>query len=513
MINIKKLSKYALVGAILAFSNSACTDLTETLYDTIPEFEKGGVAPTEAQVNSILLSIYTNMGPIADHNNLFSIQEVSTDEMIIPQRGGDWYDGGQWIRMHRHQYTPSEESLNNVWRLLYTGVSRCNTLLDQIKGDAALAGRLNPEIRGMRALYYFWLCDVFGNVPIVTIKPGPEAIPQGGTKTRAEVYAFVESELNAVVGSLSKDKAASYGKMNYYSAKAILAKLYLNANVYKGAPEWAKCVAACNDIITDAKYSLETDYYNNFDASNEDSKENIFVIPYDAAKLEGFHIGQMSLHYASKATFELTEQPWNGYCSVAEFYNSYSATDKRRANFLAGQQYAADGVTKIEDSAAEGTDPDGKLLNFTPELNQLYPRCLRQAGVRVAKYKIEKGAKPNLNNDFPLFRFADVWLMKAEALWRQNAADPMALTMVNDIRTRAGVPVFTALTSDDLLAELGREKFAEAWRRNDLIRFGKYFKPYNKFKTTEDKPCVGIFPIPELQLRSSKSLIQNECYK
>lgn len=502
---------------VLIVGLGSCADLTETVYDEVPksEYDKTLTSPTEAQLRDGLNSIYTNMSPIAGHGNLFSIQEVSTDEMIIPQRGGDWYDGGQWIRMHRHVYQPTEEAFNNVWRLMYSGIVTCNRILVQSKQlNPTLAAQLEPELRAVRALYYFWLCDLFGNVPIATKWATNITTVIGDeikTRTRADVYAFVESELTAALPNLTKDVATSYGKMNYWAAKALLAKLYLNAQVYKGAPEWAKCAAACSEIIASGKYRLEPNFFHNFDATNDDSRENMFVIPYQAGRLDGFNLAQMTLHYASKETYNLQDQPWNGYCSSAEFYNSFDTSDVRRASLLAGQQRTASGAI-LEDSGAESKDPDGKPVNFTPQLNELYPNCLRQAGVRVGKYPFASGAKPSLDNDFPLLRYADVLLMQAEALWRQSNTDPAAIALVNQIRTRANMRPYTTLTSDEFLKELGREKFAEAWRRNDMIRFGKYFQAYG-LKTGTDQPCKGIFPIPTPQINANTSLVQNDCYK
>ncbi|MEO5581672.1 MAG: RagB/SusD family nutrient uptake outer membrane protein, partial [Saprospiraceae bacterium] len=152
-----------------------------------------------------------------------------------------------------------------------------------------------------------------------------------------------------------------------------------------------------------------------------------------------------------------------------------------------------------------------KGLNFTPKINEQFPNCLRQGGARIGKFEYASGATPNLSNDFPIFRLADILLVKAEALWRKNNADATALAIVNQIRARALATPFSALTADLLLAERGREMFAEGWRRQDLIRFGQYTaaRPY---KPADTKACFDIFPIPKPQLDANKSLKQNPCY-
>jgi hypothetical protein len=304
---------------------------------------------------------------------------------------------------------------------------------------------------------------------------------------------------------------STYGRVNYWVLKSYQAKLFLNAGVYTGTAKWNDALAACDEIINSGKYSLENNFSANFKEKNEGSKENIFVVPYDFAKAGGFNWGQMTLHYASQLTYNLQAQPWNGYCSLTDFYNSFDNADvRKKANFVAGPQFAADG-TRLVDDKAESNDPDGQPLTFTPEINMLEPSCLRQAGVRIGKYEYANGATPNLSNDFVLMRFADIILMKSECLLR-NGNKAGAITEVNKIRKRAGVADFTDLTLTTLLAERGREMFAEGWRRQDMIRFDTYTKPF-QFKTATDKACIIVFPIPQNQLNTNPALIQNECYK
>jgi len=292
----------------------------------------------------------------------------------------------------------------------------------------------------------------------------------------------------------------------------------LNAEVYSGKAEWAKAEAAA-DAAMAGPFMMEDDYFANFNTDNDSSTEMIMGIPYDRTNLGGFNLAQMTLHYGSQATFELEAQPWNGYCALQEFYNSYEDGDRRkgvsgdqsvRGNFHAGPQYASDGVTPIEDGGAEAGDPDGAGLVFTPEINEHFPNALRQAGARIGKYEFAKGASPNLSVDYPLFRLGGVMLDKAEAVWRQTPTSTDALNMVNSIRMRADVDPFDALTADNLLAERGREGFAEMWRRQDLIRFGKWGDEWD-FKPASDA-TKEIYPIPQTQLNINENLRQNDGY-
>lgn len=518
------LLKSLLLLLFLAPFSQSCTNLDEEIFDNLTD---ANFPTTEAQFIAALGASYTSLYGWCNHNNIFSLQEVSSDEIMIPHRGADWFDGGQWIRTHRHQFSPADEAINNGWNFLYGGVNNCNRVIDLFnklvsegKVPAAQAESFIAEVRTLRALFYYWLLDAYGNVPIVTSFATSDPNPANGATFaagRTAVYNFIESELNASVPKLTTDKGgAAYARMNYWAGKFLQAKLYLNAQVYTGTPQWDKADAALTEIINSGKYSLESDYFANFNTNNSGSNENIFVIPYDEAQAQGFNLAQMTLHYASQATFKLQQQPWNGYCTLQEFYNSYNNADKRkgvsgnqriRGNFHAGPQFSADGVQLLDSSA---DDPDGPPLNFTPEVNALEPNCYRQAGARVGKFEFAIGATPNLSNDFPLFRYGDVILMKAEVLWRKNPNDANAVTLVNQIRTRAGLPNLTSLNDDELLAERGREMFYEGWRRNDLIRFGRWGNPW-AFKAASDANKI-VFPIPQPARNANPNLRQNPGY-
>jgi hypothetical protein len=199
---------------------------------------------------------------------------------------------------------------------------------------------------------------------------------------------------------------------------------------------------------------------------------------------------------------------------LEDFYNSYEDGDDRKAvNFLVGQQYDASG-NPLTDTGAEPTDPDGPPLIFTPHVNQLEPNAWRQGGARVGKFEYKNGATNNLSNDFPIFRYGDILMIKAEALCRKNGDwnDATAKALVNQVRARAGVADLSTLTENDFLAERGREMFAEAKRRMDLIRFGKYTDQWG-FKTAPDDGEFRIlFPIPFAQRNANPSLVQNDGY-
>ena len=506
------------LSAALLIGLPGCTDLEEEPFSALPSDTFG---QTDEQFIAVLGAAYTSLyGLLGNHNSYWSLQEVSTDEAVIPTRGADWGDGGQWVRVHTHKMAPNEESINNAWNFLYTGVSTTNRLIEQLQVlNPELAAPFVNELRGLRALYYYCLVDMFGNVPLITKFAGSETNPP--TTSRTEVYNFVVSELTEIIPTLDRaSNLSTYGRMNRNAARMILAKMYLNSQVYTGTARYAEANVVLDSIIASGNYQLEGNYFANFNVDNLKSRESIFAIPYDEVFAQNFNLGQMTLHYQSQNTFASVDQPWNGYATLQEFYNSYEDRDIRkgipgdqqtRSNFLAGPQFGADGRTRLVDPAAEASDPDGKPLTFTPEINQLQPGAFRQAGARIAKFEYEQGFRSSLNNDFPIFRYADALLMKAECLMRtKGEANGDALSLINQVRGRARATELSSATFESLLAERGRELFAEGHRRSDLIRLGKWTGTWWEKPVSAD--FTKLMPIPTNQLAANPGLVQNPGY-
>lgn len=540
----------ALMFAI-AFGQS-CTNLDETLYDTVTP---DNFFKSQEEFVSALGAAYTTLSGYAD-GDIAHVQEVTTDEAAVPTRGSDWDDGGTWRRLHLHAWKFEDDNMGGSWDFCFSGVNTANRLIYQfqtlVKGgqvDQAAADAYISELQAVRGFFYWQLVDIYGNVPIVTDFASGDAAP--ATKPRAQVYSFVVGDLETAVPKLSKAvDGTTYGRMNYYAGQMLLAKLYLNAGVYTGTPQWAKVLTACDEIINSGKYSLESNYFANFNVNNSSSKEFIFAIPYDQIFFQGFNLACETLHYGSQFTYNLTQQPWNGFCTLEQFYNSYSSNDLRkgdvgtqtapaakRGNFLAGYQWTSGGKLVIDDGA-DATDPDGKPLNFgnigdgVPTINELGPQCWRQSGVRIGKWEFGMGADPaNMSNDFSVFRYADVLLMKAEALFRLNRASE-ALPLVNQVRARAGLTALTSLDATvsfdpagavipggELFNEMGREMFYEHNRRQDLIRWGfwsqnaKWTLPHhNVGDVVKSDAYLSIFPINRAKLQANPNLVQNPGY-
>lgn len=523
-----------MIGLGVTFFTLSCTDLDEELYSdvTADNFFK-----TEDEFIAALGQAYSSFGGIGNHSNLWSINEISSDELTISTKGGDWYDGGVLLQLHRHEFAPDNGFFNNAWTFIYGGINTCNRLIFQFESlGTPEADAFIAELRGVRALWYYWAVDAFGNVPLVVdfTETDPPA-----TASRQEVFNFIESELNDVIPILPTARDAStYGRMTKWAALAIRCKLYLNAGVFTGTPQWQKAADDANDLITNGGYSLEGVYKSNFAINNAGSKENIFVYPYDKVFAQGFNWVAMTLSVASGPTYNLTFQPWNGYQTVEEFYNSYidpvqnpgpqgpvwkgltkdldadgvsddiGTVDLRLSNFIVGPQYNQDG-TRTLDGGFESNDFDGAPVTFTPQLNEIFPQGLRQAGARIGKYEFEVGGTNNMSNDFVIFRLSDIILTLAEAKFRLGDVGE-ALVLVNSIRERAGVDPFDALTLDLLYAERGREMYAEMTRRQDQIRFDKWDDAW--WEKNVSDAHYKLFPIPKPQLDANNKLVQNPGY-
>jgi hypothetical protein len=389
----------------------------------------------------------------------------------------------------------------------------------------------------MRAYYYWLICDNFGDAPLVTAKTSdlPEKTP------RQEIYNFIVSELTEVIPKLNEEQGGNmYGRMNKWAGKALLANVYLNAEIYTGQAHWQDCITQCDDIINSGKCALSSVYKDLFRAQGvEDSPEILFTVPYDMNLAGGNNFHMFSWHGELKKKFETEASPWGDGAAkgVSQFVDTYDTDDSRLEDtWLMGPQFEADGVTPLLGVYDKKDDPlvfskDLPSGNYTNE----------GEGYRMNKYEVEKGTSGNSSTDVPLFRYAQVLLMKAECLLRLG--QPGAGALVTQVRQRAfkDNPSSATVTDEQLKEnssykygyvenyvivdpgdqspvqfgrmydELGWEFAWESFRRRDAIRFGVYTKKsWLSHKPQGDYRAV--FPIPETVLTSNPKLVQNPSY-
>ncbi len=528
-------NKYLIIS-FLVLLLASCTNLDEKLKGDItqdiqiPGIGGGGGGGTSDILGGAFAGL-RNIGT-ANHSNIYSVQEITSDEMCIGAKGGDWFDGGILVELHRHTYTPTHGFVNNTWNALYGAINTTNELL---KGGTLDANQ-TAQVRALRAYYYMKLMDLYGNVKIVT-QPGVDA-PQ---VPRQQVFSFVESELLAALGVSSVGPGmdlsgsplgtgADKNRINTYGALGIIAQLYLNAEVYTGTKMYDKAEAAASYVINSGAYSLCGDgckvpnlgrrpsvasdpenlegYAAVFAPNNENNPENIFTVYFDEAKAGGMNFAMMSLHYSSQFTWNFTAQPWNGYATLEEFYNSYDNADVRKKNnFIVGPQLDFGG-SAILDYAADDSDLQ---LNYTPAINELSPNCKREAGARPGKFSYKQLGRPDMDNDYPIVRLGDLYLIRAEAKARMSGNWNDAVADANVIRRRAKVSEYSTLTAAEFLKERGREMYQEGIRRTDLIRFGKYNDAW--WEKPASQPFRNLFPIPQDAINAANgTLTQNPGY-
>lgn len=478
---------------IIASLFFGCTDLEEDVLDKIPE--------DQYTIDPVLqmTPIYEPMREMIDNGGWWFAQELTGDAVVAPTRASDWDDGGKWRVLHTHTWDNNTEAINNMWSRFYNGVGQANKFIEAqqpLAGDSLIdAGIAKGKL--LRSFYYYLLIDNYGDVPFITEFLNAPALPE--KEDRAVIWNAIVADAEESVGKIqpSTSKTATSLGMGY----SLLAKLYLNAEVYTGTPQWEKAEQACDAVIELGQYSLDSDPLAPFVTNNEGSLENIWVIPFDEDTYQGNNLHMRTLHYNNNLTYNMTVGPWNGFAVTEQHFNTYAENDLRMGYFLTGQQYTSDGKP-IEDAGAGGAN-----LVFTAEIPALLMDAsyssaqIRMSGMRVKKQEIKLGAKDNLSNDFPIFRYADVLLMKAEAMIRQgkNGDD-----YVNMIRERAGLEPISGVTLDELLDERGREMFWEGHRRQDLIRFGKFNDAWwEKSASTADRK---IFPIPQWAIDANPNL-------
>ena len=530
MAGIGRSAGATALGALLLLTQ-ACMNLDETPLSAITPEQ---FYQTEDEVMGGLASVYAGL-----HASLweyYNLSEVTTDEIIVPTRGNDWFDGGRWLEMHRHTWSatsPSAEDINGAWNDAFTGIARANVLLSVLP-DVALADRdvVIAEVRTLRAFYYYMLMDLFGGVPIVETTE----IAERERSTRAELFAFIESELEAARTVLPEQwPATMHGRMTRGAADAILASMYLNAEVFtgtvttagleRGPARWDEAIAAADRILNSGVYSLADDWHANFRHDNASSPENILVVKSIAQAGYGCaeHFLYRALHYNSGAG-----GAWNGFSTLAETYYAFDtlsvetmdvpgttreadllrSADLRHEVFLAGPQRNVLTGEPINDRA-------GVPLFFTPEIRDA-TQAAENEGVRIYKWP----ADPNFvgqwhGNDVAYFRLAEIYLIKAEALNELGQPGP-AMEIVNMLRERVFDPdkPATESTQEDVRQRIRRERVfelaGEAKRRQDLIRYDRFTLPW-AFKEA-GQPHLVLMPIPLTQMDANPLLTQNPGY-
>ena len=504
MKNIKIIS---LVLIVISFSS--CTDLDEKLYDQV---EGSTFFTTDEEVSLGIASVYQAFLNWGGSNNVWMLQGLSSDELLIPVRGGDWENGGAPLALHKHTWSESLPYLNDTWKTLYSIVARANTIIANIEGSGSLSESQKAaiaEVKTLRAMAYWQLLDLFGTPPLVTDAViDPNNLPSNATSQ--ELFDFIETEVLNAIADLPNIKP-DRGRMDKNSARALLTNLYLNAETYTGSARWNDVISVSDDIINSGQYVLtEGSFPNNYAANNfNESTENIWVITGDPERAinNQMRFARLTLHYNQGEPYDIPGG-FNGFCTIAEFYNTFSNDDLRKQKWLLeGQQYKSDGVTEI-------LNRQGNPLIFTLDVpaERLTGPEIENAGVRFNKYDPRGAVFANgyYNSDFVLFNLAEIVFAKAEANARLGNFTEAA-SLIAPIMERSGLTPLVSANVEDVYNERGRELCFEGKRRTAMVRHNKFTTGTWLFKEVSE-PYRNVFPIPQTQLDANPNLQQNQGY-
>jgi hypothetical protein len=486
----------------------SCTNLEEEVLDGVTISNTGGGTVNSA---SLLVSAYEGLRGFETQGQMFALDEMSSDALVGPTRGGDWDDNGEWRQIHVHTWAPDHVQVRNAWNALLSQVYSCNLVVENGSGSQI------TEARFLRAFYYYNVIDLFGQAPYR--EAGSALTEDPKVWSRSEATGFAISELEAIIGSLPARAAGDASIANKDAAHFLLAKLYLNKGVFEAADAAGPYTFAAADmtkVVTNVdaiNSSLSTDYWDNFKPTNNTSPEILF----SAKNIQGGAGGDIQHHWRMGMHYNQTPDGWNGFAIVSEFYNNYNPNDRRIKNgdsqiitsfgnsvgMQIGQMYKPGGTVALNDR-------NGNPLVYTAAVTLITSgNTLETAGIRMQKYIPDASNLGQPNNDYVFMRYSDALMMKAEAIARGGAGtnDVAKLTA---LVSRSGQAGTFPTTLDGIYKERGKELWLEGWRRNDMVRFGTFLaerelKPYvsaNKY---------ALYPIPSDALFNA-NLSQNPGY-
>ena len=562
--------KMKLVVVLMIISSasviSSCTKLDETVLD-----ESSVTGLTDKQIaEGVIAPVYARLPDIWLHTNYFALQEISTDEAILPYRGGtDWGDNGIYISLHKHETTSTDPNVRNTWNNILQGISRSITAINELPNNKDPQAKLFlAEARGMRAYYSLLTLDLWGLIFVKEDLGETSVILRG-----EEAIEYIKSELLAIEPVV--ETSTGPGRITKGAVWGLLARLHLNAAVYRDryaaqhtfkSEDMDKVIEYTDKIISSGQYALAADFFSIFNDNNHTNKELIFAVD-QRADLNGHN--RMAYFSLSGDQFPLPQYTnangTDGPAITPDFYRTWvdanapldpAAADPRfyrqnlsiysnpadscvdAANFhinrgiLRGQQYGlirrggvflkcADGKMKVGKLFHDTRNRPTLAVDFTEQIDFSVAGSNYHTGYRVEKYEFSRGSVSGRNfgeHDIVILRLADVYLMRAEARLRKGDTGPQALADVNAIRaartlTTPAKPL-TSINLDLLFRERGFELYWESQRRTDMVRFGKYEGTWTE-KSNADKN-KRVFPIPQTAIDGASNLpgylVQNPGY-
>ena len=473
-----------------------------------------------------------NDGSGFDYMRMFlNMQECGTDEFA-----STWLTGEQTTGLTYLSWDANDAWVSDMYYRIYYNIALCNEFLRNANGasfsgnDEVKMKEYKAEVRFMRALFYYHALDLYRNIPMVTENdPVGSFIPPRATPQ--ETFDYIESELKDCIGDMLPASSCPYGQASQGAAYTLLAKLYLNSEVYTGVAKYAECKAACQQVMN-MGYSLENDYSKLFNADNDKrTNEIIFALPVSAEHTVSWGAstylvcGQLSLSNANQTPGDFgAESGWSEFRLRSQFVDKFNESDI----YAQGEEAKGDKRAKFFTNG-QNKDVTSMTDETTGYLSEKWSN-LKDDGTKASNT-----SNDGVETDFPLFRLADVYLMYAECVARlgedwdnwNGGSDAEAASRkegaiyyINKVRERAGAAdVWKDNFASDadflqfILDERARELYHEGYRRTDLIRFGQFTT--NKYiwqwkGGTHDGQAVdskyNIYPIPNTELTANPNL-------
>lgn len=549
-----------LTSALLALTTIGCTDLNveiESQYTEMPDSE----IAIQAQMSNAFYAFRGAIGRRFDEG-----VSCNSDEYTAVSFDGDYLNNRDMANFSLHMISPTNSAAQlDVFNDLQTGITNCNRVIFDLSAGGVSEEDLAP-VRAVRAFYHFMIMDHWGDTPIIDHLLGDDE--QIDRSPRADVARWIESELLAVRDNCYENvDASTYGKPTRWMVDALLAKLYINWNVYTKdvtSASWDPnaaneklndCIAACDRVIASGYFNLNDDYKTKFMYTNGSQiKDFIYAMPFDAETVQGMTFarfrtwrrGQNSNGFYS---IEMSNSVGGNMTLTPEFVELFCLPGDRRNDVIAGSTGENIGlpsfdVYQYDNATGEPTNTrntyGGENVTFTKSITlvsrptaepPVYPNADLNCGADLTGWT--QGYRsikffPDINdyntfsrnqdNDVPIFRYADVILMKCEAITRggtaTNGDTPMSL--FNQIRAYVNAPLLDHNPSlQEILDERGREFLDEHWRRNDLIRFGDFERDWGfkyDFNPDAANPQYRLWPLSVNVLNTNTNWTQNAGY-
>lgn len=516
---------YITLAGLITF-NSSCTKLEEEFRGELEEGSGEIVDPA-----ALLTSAYTAFNTPYQQEQRWVLQEISTDAAMAPTRGGDWDDNGMHRSIHLHEWNADNGYMNNTFVSLGTLVFNATNVL-RFKPSA----QQEAEARFIRAVAIFDFIDLFGAAPLREGESLDDYRIPPIVMNPDQAMDYIISELTEAMPNLPEGTPKTAYVASKNAARALLMKVHLNRGTFNNRQsptfdpaDMNRVVALAKEITASGNYSISPKgkYFDNFAPDNDQkSTENIFTL-YNENGVRG---GNVDRTWNTIAHYNMNPGGWNGWCTLSDYYDKFAATDERRGIYY---EYAADTTSNRKrefrrqnvgffegqqynwstNKPLMARNPSNAPLKFTREVTiRTSGATLETAGIRPLKYAFDYESNGQRNNDWVVYRYADVILMQAEAILRGGTGTSAeALLLINKIRVPRGVAALSSLTLDNLLDERARELYWEGWRRQDLIRFGKFLQAWQE-KQEDPDPKTLVYPIPSQQIPVNPNLTQNQGY-